>query len=159
MSLFLLLLSGLGDPDWQAREACQAALACAGPQADPVLCWGQWSSDPELRRRVDELLQRRAVQRGGEGYGLLLDALAADGPYRWPWCDSLPPGWPGREGLCCAAADRGQGGPPEWPAYRAVTAEWVEWRCRCGEDWRVVLRDLRMMREREREIVRRGQWR
>lgn len=141
MTPWLLLLSGLASPEWETREACRQALTLAGPHAEPALLLGLWSDDAELRRRVGELLRRLRQGRADEAAARLEAGLAAAGVRCWPWIDSLPADWPGRQELVWAAAAQDGGGPPEWPAYREVTREWARWRIGQGDD-PAALRDV-----------------
>lgn len=151
MTPWLLLLSGLAAPEWPVREACHEALALAGHHADPVLVWGLWSDDAELRRRVNQLLSERRPARGEAGWRLLWADLHQHGPYRWPWIDSLPP-CPERGELAYEASQRGGPRYPGWPHYRDVTREWAERLCRQGHDWREVRDMLHRMTEHERGL-------
>src|SRR5690242_1034905 len=50
------LIEQLGDKDFQRREAASKALATLGVEALPALQRGRSHPDPEVRRRLDELI-------------------------------------------------------------------------------------------------------
>src|SRR5438874_9163091 len=50
------LIEQLGDKDFQRREAASKALAALGADAIPALQKGRSHPDPEVRRRLEELI-------------------------------------------------------------------------------------------------------
>ena len=51
-----LLIEQLGDKDFRRREAASKALVALGAEALPILQKGRTHADPEIRRRLDELI-------------------------------------------------------------------------------------------------------
>lgn len=80
-ALVLLLISGdisrLGNEDWETRDGAQRRLCTVGILAVPHLIDAAACDDPEVRRRVDELLRPwRRFARDYLAARLLLDPAA-----------------------------------------------------------------------------------
>jgi hypothetical protein len=155
----------LGSDDWPTRERAGATLAALGPLAVPALQRAARSPDGEVRQRAVALLAQRRVSRVDRLTAAAFARLCAAGFADWPWVDSLPRDYPGRDAVIGRylrqAREAGAAcGSPDFPEYRQATRLLVrdrfaggateadvatlllrmaagDWeQCRCNPSWR-----------------------
>lgn len=79
VSFFCLMLSGLGHDSYDVREWSASVLVSSSRDFDPVILWGYWATDPEILRRVEDVIDLRKEKAFRE-----IESQVG----RFPWIDS-----------------------------------------------------------------------
>ena len=120
------LVSDLGHPRFQRREAAQAALRELAPMAAPRLERAKRHADPEVAYRADRLLSEFHALRAE----YLAPRLLPTGYPCLPWIDMLPSEHAGRDSavrtyLELARVEGQTATGSGWPNYRRATFFYV----------------------------------
>lgn len=133
-----VLIALLSHQSFDIREAAEQALVDRGPSIQPFLSAGLKHRDAEIARRCWKVWEKN------RGYVINWDDVAS-----FPWIDSLPMNWPGRESILNNYLIH-RGADNDWIGYRQATWDFLR---RIDLPFNEIMDLLKVMRERE------GYWR